>query len=386
MQKKTVLIAPLNWGLGHATRCIPIIKAFEAAGAEVILASDGVALQLLQREFPHLEVFKLPSYNIRYPFPSMILSIAVQMPKILRGVILEYFWLKKYMKTRNIDVVLSDNRFGFFSKKTYSVFMTHQIQILMPIKILQTLVNHFNHFFISRFRACWIPDFEDNDKNMAGDLAHDIFIKNMYKSLKITYLGVLTRMKRFEIPSKYRAIIVLSGPEPQRTILEKIIINQLENIINNENILYEKRSLEKNRPPQYSKPFCLVRGTQEMGNSINELNKLEIYNLLITNELNQKMMQSDVVICRSGYSSIMDLVALQKPAILIPTPGQTEQIYLAEQLAQQNCIVHQSQDRLNLVEAFENVKKTKGFTDFSTHFDAYKSRLAQIISDTLKNS
>ena len=119
-----ILIAPLNWGLGHATRCIPIVEELRRQGAEVIWASDGAAYDLLKREFPDLEIHALPSYNIRYPFRSMVLSMVIQMPKILRGGIGEYFWLKKFLKNTPVDVVISDNRYGFFSRKTQSIFMT----------------------------------------------------------------------------------------------------------------------------------------------------------------------------------------------------------------------------------------------------------------------
>ena len=76
---KRILVAPLNWGLGHATRCIPIIRALKAHNFEPVIASDGAALQLLKKEFPDLEHVELPSYNITYPkngkrFKSKLIS------------------------------------------------------------------------------------------------------------------------------------------------------------------------------------------------------------------------------------------------------------------------------------------------------------------------
>jgi UDP-N-acetylglucosamine transferase subunit ALG13 len=371
-EKKTVIVAPLNWGLGHATRCIPIIEALEAAGATVILASDGGALDLLKREFPHLRALELPAYNIRYPFRSMLLSIAVQGHKILRGGILEYFWLKNFIKKEKIDVVISDNRFGFFNRATKSIFMTHQVQILMPFRFLQPFVNAVNHFFIRRFDTLWVPDVEGKD-NLAGDLAHGKFMDALSKKIPVHYLGILSRMKHFSTAKKYRAIIVLSGPEPQRTFLEKKILSQLETLISRQSL-----------PPQYKNPFCFVRGISTQQISMKHQAHIEVHDVLTTGDLNQKIMESAVVICRSGYSSLMDLVALQKNAILIPTEGQTEQEYLADTLARQNRFICQKQKGLNLEFALSEVPKTIGFTDFLQENDDKPKTLQQVVHELLE--
>ncbi len=374
-KKKTVIVAPLNWGLGHATRCIPIIQALEAEGATVILASDGGALDLLRREFPHLRALELPAYNIRYPFRSMMLSIALQGHKILRGCILEYFWLKKLLKKEKIDAVISDNRFGFFNHAVHSVFMTHQVQILIPIRFLQPLVNAVNHFFIRRFDALWIPDNQGN-KNLASDLAHGFYVEKLAKKIKTHYLGILSRMKYFSTDIKYRAIIVLSGPEPQRTYLEEKIWEHLEKII-----------LENKETPQYLNTFCLVRGVANTSfgeSQRREHAQIEIYDVLTTTDLNQKIMESAAVICRSGYSSLMDLVTLQKRAILIPTPGQTEQAYLAETLGNQNRFICQQQNALNLENAFSELPQTMGFIDFEQEDFRKNDTLQEVVRELLE--
>ena len=381
--KKTIIVAPLNWGLGHATRCIPIIVALEQAGATVILASDGGALDLLRREFPHLRSLELPAYNIQYPFRSMVISMFFQGHKILRGCILEYFYLKKLLKMENIDVVISDNRFGFFNRRVKSIFMTHQVQILMPIRFLQPFVNAVNHFFIRRFDTLWIPDVPENP-NLAGALAHGFFVEKLSKILTIKYLGALSRMKYFETEIKYCAIIVLSGPEPQRTILEEKILIQLGKLIASNNSFSEKN---KKETPQYFTQFCLVRGVSDKKidvQNIENINKIEIHNILTSKELNQKIMESDAVICRSGYSSLMDLVALQKRAILIPTIGQTEQEYLAAELARQNRFICQEQDALDLERALSELPKTQGFTDFLQEDADKNETLHQVIRELLE--
>ncbi len=355
IKPKKVLVAPLNWGLGHATRCIPIIQTLRQEGATVLLASDGAALQLLKKEFPDLPAFELPAYNVRYIFPNMILSMAIQMPKILRGGVQEYFWLKRFIKTQEIDIVISDNRYGFFNKSVHSIFMTHQINIEAP---LQFFVNAVNRFCIKKFDVCWIPDFK-NTPNLAGTLAHG----GLVESLDVQYLGALSRMENYDTPKHHEAIIVLSGPEPQRTLLENKILQQLKN----EDFA------------EYS--FVLVRGVTDGKNIDFTLPNLEIYNYLTTNDLNKKILESSLLIARSGYSTIMDLVFLGMKALLIPTPGQTEQEYLAKQLEEQKLFFTQKQANLNLKIAFEKAKTYKGFSNLFVKHDT----LNEIVMELLKN-
>ena len=366
-QPKKILIAPLNWGLGHVTRCIPIIDELLRQGAEVILASDGAALELLKKEYPHLPCHALPAYNIRYPFESMVLSMAFQMPKILRGCLKEHFWLNNFLKKNKIDIVISDNRFGLYNNKVKSIFMTHQINIAAPF---QFMVNKINHYFIKKFDVCWIPDFE-NAPNLAGQLSHF----EGENALKIQYLGSLSRMKKYAAEKKYRAIFVLSGPEPQRTILEGKIIEQLQKEGNQLEVPPQSR-LSRDVVP----PYLLIRGvTINDGFNINCKN-IEIHNYLTTKDLNQKILESEVMVARSGYSTIMDLVNLEMRAILIPTPEQTEQEYLATELMKNHIFYSQTQEELNLKHAFQEVENYTGFDNFFSKNDT----LPKIISELLK--
>jgi uncharacterized protein (TIGR00661 family) len=335
--KKKVIVAPLHWGLGHATRCIPIIQALLQQGAEVIIASDGGALKLLQREFPDLETIELPEYNIRYPFQNMILGMMTQLPKIVRGAFLEYLFLSNYLKNNKIDIIISDNRFGFFNKKVKTVFITHQIRIIMPFKWFENVIHHLNTRLIQNFEACWIPDFEEKP-NLSGKLSHNVTNTGSIH-LKTSYIAPLSRMRLLERPKQYQATFILSGPEPQRTIFENIILIQLKNI---------------------KQKFCLIRGiVSEEKADLNTNSAIEIHNYLTSNDLNEKIAASHFVICRSGYSSIMDLWAAGAQAVLIPTPGQTEQIYLADYLCEQNLFYKQRQTSFNLAEAISIMNKKK---------------------------
>lgn len=347
---KRILIAPLNWGLGHATRCIPIINELLNQNYEVLLGSDGRALELLAKEFPELPAFELPSYNIHYPTQNMILNIAYQVPKIIQAIWAEKRRIKKLVELEKIDIIISDNRFGCYSKKTKNIFLTHQINIKTPLPFFDGIVRFVNYFLIKMFDECWIPDFED-EPNLAGSLSHNIKLRNA------KYIGSLSRMEFFKKEKKYDAIAVLSGPEPQRTFLEKAIFEQV-------------RELDLK--------ILIVQGKTERMSEVKQIENVKIVSFLTSKELNESIMESEIMICRSGYSSIMDLVKLQKKALLIPTPDQTEQEYLAEILFQKGLFYYQNQKDFDLEKGIKKAIQFKGFKEKFAQKNHLKSTIKKL--------
>jgi len=329
----TILVAPLNWGLGHATRCIPIIKALAAQNCRIILACDGRALSLLQKEFPQLESIQLKSYEIRYQKKgNFVRTVLSQVPKILKSIRQEHQALQQLVEEYQIDIVLSDNRYGLWSPKTYNIFMSHQLFIRMPkgLRFLEPLVFKVNHRYIDKFDECWIPDFT-NEFSLAGDLSNrEALDPNRYH-----FIGPLSRMQLKEVPLVWDLIIVLSGPEPQRSIFEEKLIQQAQ---------------------QIKQKILLVRGVTETNNTqvINEW--LTIKDYLTSADLNKAILSAKLVLARSGYSTIMDLYRLKKPAILVPTPGQTEQEYLGSYLMQKKHFFCAYQEPFKLSEVLKNVE------------------------------
>lgn len=328
-----ILVAPLNWGLGHATRCIPIIDQLIELGAEVMLASDGRALSLLEKEYPDLMTFELPGYNIRYHKQRMILNIARQLPKITKAIHLEKKVIKKLVKHANIDVIISDNRFGCRSKTTRNIFITHQINIAVPNRFLEKMTNQINNYFIQQFDECWIPDFKG---------AHSLAGKLSESNAGHLYIGPLSRFEFRESDKEYDLIAVLSGPEPQRSILEEKVISQLEKL--------EIKAL-------------IVQGKTEKLRQQDLSKNIRIVSYLTTHLLNEAILKSEILLARAGYSTIMDLVFLQKNAILIPTPGQTEQEYLADRLADQGVFYTQKQEELDIEKALIASVEFSGFSN-----------------------
>jgi len=303
--KKKVLIAPLNWGLGHASRCIPIIQFLVANHYEPILASDGVALGFLKKEFPELKTIELPSYNIRYSKKGFLLKwkLAASFFSIRKAVYKERAIIDHYIKSEEIVGIISDNRFGVYHKEIPTIYITHQIQVLSGFTTFLSTWVHQKMF--SKFDVCWIPDTGEKI-NLAGRLS---VVEKINKPF--VYIGNLSRLK-FEKKTKvYDILILLSGPEPQRTVLENKLLVEFKG---------------------YKGQVLLVRGVLEREKKTTVNSNVKIVNYMLTEDLEKAINSSSLVISRSGYSTIMDLAKMKKKAFFIPTPGQCEQEYLAKHL------------------------------------------------------
>lgn len=350
-RNKTILVAPLHWGLGHATRCIPLINKLLEEGFDVLLASDGGALHLLQKEFPSLPYVELPGYDITYPKKGtwFKLQLLLKLPQIKQAIRAEKRVVNRLVAKKKIDGIISDNRMGVFSKNLPSVFITHQINVLSGNTSL--LSSRIHQRIIKKFDACWVPDVEEAI-NLSGKLGHATNL-----NFPVTYIGPLSRMEKKPTPFVYDVLILLSGPEPQRSILESQMTD----------IFFETKQ-----------KVLLVRGVIEEGPSTTKAN-MTITNYLHGAILEQRINESKIVISRSGYTTIMDLAAIEKPAFFIPTPGQYEQKYLARQLKQKGIAPSCSQDEftinhLNQIPMYSGLKAFKNNTDYKELFSLFEGK------------
>lgn len=330
--KLSILVAPLDWGLGHATRCIPIIYALQNLGASVILAAEGATAALLQNEFPVAVILPLKGYRIRYSKnkSTFFLKLLSQVPGIYFKTKKENKWLNKIVKEYSIDAIISDNRFGLYHKQLPCVYITHQLHIETGIGNLNRLVQKLHYKFINRFTQCWVPDV-GGQQNLAGKLSHP----QKLPLIPVKYLGILSRFKNQDQHIENDLLILLSGPEPQRTIFENILLQQLQN-----NIV----------------DAIIVRGLPLEKKKITAPGNLKIINHLSAAELSKCIQQSKWILARAGYSTIMDLAALQKKAILVPTPGQGEQEYLAVYLKEKKIFYTCPQQSFLLKNALQNAE------------------------------
>lgn len=341
-KKPNILICPLDWGIGHATRCIPIIDELINQNVNVIIGADNHPYSLLKREYPQLQFIRFPGVNFLYPKnDKMAFKMAIQFPAILSGIKSENRLLNNLIAKYNIDAVISDNRFGLYNKNIPCIFITHQINIKGPsnFQFLEPILYKLNKRYILKYSECWIPDWE-NELTLSGDLSHKrLKIPNTY------FIGPLSRFGRhtngnIKKRNKYDFAIVISGPEPQRTIFETLAMEQIDTI--------------KGRG-------VVVLGRPESDISKNLINdRHTVYSHLGSNVLEELILNSKIIICRPGYSSIMDLVVLGKQAIFIPTPGQTEQEYLAEYYFRKGLYFRMYQNNFNMRSALDEVNKFPG--------------------------
>ncbi len=339
--KKRILIAPLNWGLGHATRCIPIINALIKCGFEPIIASDGNALLLLQKEFPGLSSIELPSYHITYAKSGKLfkLKLLKDSPKLIKAIKAEKKVLNEVIENNTISGVISDNRLGVYSKKIPSVFITHQLNVLSGNTTWLSTKMHQK--FIHKFDVCWVPD-SDNSINLSGKLGHADTLKIPKK-----YIGPLSRFKRRNLNIENDILVLLSGPEPQRTLLEEKLLIELKN---------------------YKGTVVFVQGVLEKKQTIKSMGNMVIYNFMTSELLEKTINKSALVIARSGYTTIMDLAKLNKKAFFIPTPGQFEQEYLAKRLTGLNLVPSCNQDDFT-IEKLKNTGGYKGLASFDINLN-----------------
>lgn len=337
---KKILIAPLDWGLGHATRCIPIIRKYLQEGAEVLVAADGLPARLLREEFPSITLLRLKGYRIRYAKgENMVWQIVKSLPKIVWRVAREHFWLKKVIKDYNINLVISDNRYGLFNRHIHCIFITHQLHIQTPV--FYSIINAINHFFISKYNECLVPDFEDDRLSLAGKLS-----RIPCQLINSRYIGPLSRFEAGNMSSNHSknidVLFLLSGPEPQRGILEQLILSQAPRLKN--------------------KKCLVVTGTLQSIDNAFMLGDMQAYSHLSTKLLREAILSAALVVSRPGYSTIMDLYTLNKKALFIPTPGQTEQEYLARYLKDKGICYCTPQQALELETDIAKAENYPGFT------------------------
>jgi uncharacterized protein (TIGR00661 family) len=335
---KTILIAPLNWGLGHATRCIPLIKALQEHNYIPIVASDGIALAMLRKEFPYIKTLELPSYQIEYAknAKNFKWKLVKNAPRMLKAIWNEKKLVASWIKHYDIDGIISDNRLGVFNKKVPTVFITHQLNVMTGNTTWFTSKLHQQ--IIKKYSQCWVPDVAGLP-NLAGELSHSSKL-----SFTPKYIGPLSRMHKKEALQQYDLMIILSGPEPQRGLLESILKVELK---------------------RYRGDVVFIRGVVEKEQKKEQLKNITYFNFMTSRQLEQTFNESDIVLARSGYTTIMDLARLGKKAFFIPTPGQYEQLYLAKKLKDDGLVPYSEQDNFK-IDHLTEIKKYMGLQCFDS--------------------
>ncbi|KYP14656.1 glycosyltransferase [Flavihumibacter sp. CACIAM 22H1] len=340
----------MEWGLGHASRCLPLLNyLLNNCGADMFVAANGPQAALIAEAFPGIRIIHPPGYQIKYHKnrAGTIARLAFSLPQLAQQIKAENQWLRAFAERQPVDAIISDNRYGFWHPEISSYLITHQLQVKTAFgKSVDSLVRKQLYQYINKFTACWVPDFEAMENSLAGELSHP----SQLPGIPVQYIGPLTRMQPvpaakeadtlFNFPAattpQIQLLAILSGPEPQRTLLETSILEQW-----------------KNKP---GSSLWLVRGLPDQHKApavrpdLRYLPNLYLVNHLSGPLLSEAITRATCILTRSGYSSVMDLVPHHKNLWMIPTPGQTEQEYLATYLQQKGLIQTVRQDKFSLQE------------------------------------
>ena len=329
-----ILVAPLNWGLGHASRCVPLVHRFLDDGHEVILGGDGESLVLLRRHFPKLRYVYLAPLQLKYgKGKRQVWAVVKMLPKLVVWTMKDHALLKAVLREEKIDRVVSDNRFGLYGKEesgTEFVYMTHQLHVLVPKgwKWLEGLVERLHARVCAHFDKVWVPDYKEEEKSLAGVLSHPTHLPFGHLPFTIEYIGPLSRFARYgdvkdanemrtrmtaKLGGGYAVVAVLSGLEPQRTMLEQEVVRRYQG---------------------QEEQVLIVQGLMNRPNTRIKRGNITLVPYMEDENLAEVLLEAQHIIARSGYSTIMDLEALGllEKAELIPTPGQPEQEYLCNLL------------------------------------------------------
>jgi UDP:flavonoid glycosyltransferase YjiC (YdhE family) len=325
---KRILIAPLDWGLGHTTRCVPVIRQLQELGHEVLFAGDERQQAFIRQRFTRIDSIFFEGYRVRYSRRALMFTLLWQLPRLLNTIRREHAWLRDIVARERIDGIISDNRYGLWHPQKPCVIMTHQLGVYTGLGSRADLsVREIHYRYLNRFREVWVPDMPGTE-NLAGELSHPDRLP-----AHVRYIGSLSQFSGRAKPASEgkHLLILLSGPEPQRSILADILWAQAMRL---------------------DRPIVFVEGKE---GAKRQVIPPHIRHISLGDEatLAPLFAEASLVVCRSGYSTVMDLAMFGKPAVLIPTPGQTEQEYLARTLAAAGVFYSMEQSDASLQHAIE---------------------------------
>ncbi len=341
-----VFVAALDWGLGHATRSVSIIEEQIKKKHTIIIGASKNQMPVYREHFPTIPIIEMPSAPPRYsPTKNQFWALLFFIPKFYKLIQSENRTLKDIIKKHKINMVISDNCYGLYNKKVKNIIVTHQVSVILPkpLRFLNRFVNFKIRSMLNKFDECWIPDYP-SPNNLAGKLS----IPSPRLQCNIKFIGAQSRLKLSRVnplKNKPELVVLISGPEKQRSVFEDKILGSIRHL-------------------PCSVSFIIVRGLP----ASSENNIKNSKNHVSAEELKSLLIHAKYIIARAGYSTIMDLSLLGKTAMLVPTPGQPEQEYLAGLLMNKGLFLSVSQYDFELGDAIEKLK----------HFTPQKYQFAQI--------
>lgn len=358
---KKVFIAPLNWGLGHATRLLPLIKYLLNKNYMVYIGASGRSRNVLQQEVKDCTFVDFPEYPIRYPQTRFFVTrfMLIVFPQMLRAMKNEQNQLKILHKQYGFDLIISDNRFSLALQGVKSLLISHQLRYKLPwpIQKMEWLPEYFNYIHFKKYHLILIPDIDDQ-KSFSGELSHKM---RYLPAKKLYYMGIISGLENNnkEESENIDYLIIISGPEPQRTKFEKIILNQLGEL---------------------EGKVVVALGKPEKNYKI-RIGDTEVFTYLNRKNISYYMRRAKLIISRPGYTTVMEMIETGKRGLFIPTPGQVEQVYLAQYYMENNWCYSISQFDLDLKSA---VKEAENYPGFPLNCSRTDENLDKLFHDVIK--
>jgi uncharacterized protein (TIGR00661 family) len=358
MPHMEIIYGVCSWGLGHATRSLPVIRKLIAEKNKLTVISNGRSLELLKKELGDAaEYFDIPDYPmlVSENTRQFLAKSMVYWPVFIKRIEDGLSALQKILDQKQYDCIVSDARYDMYSKNIPSFFISHQMRIMNPlrIKMFERAMERFNLFFFKRYVGVIVPDYKE--ENLSGDLSHNL--KRIDEDM-IHYVGVLSDFTKRSMIKDIDYLISISGPEPQRSILEEKLSSQVNELEGN---------------------IVMTLGKAEKY-SVVKKKHLTTYSF-VTKELREELLnKAKLVVSRSGYSTIMDVAVVGTKALFIPTPGQIEQEYLSKYHNELGTFYSVSQDAIHLK---SDVKIAQEKTGLTRECDVQKTveNIIRIITD-----
>ena len=335
-----IIYAVCSWGLGHATRSLPVIRALVSEHNEVTVISNGRSLEVLRKELGDtVNYADIPDYPmlVSENTRQFIAKSMVYWPVFIKRIEDGLAELQKILRQSHYNCIFSDARYDMYSKKIPSIFMSHQMRIMNPLRIrmFERTMERFNMFFFRRFGTVLVPDYKDD--SLSGDLSHHL---RRIQEDRLHYVGVLSDFRKRRVKKDIDYLISISGPEPQRSFLEDKLMTQAQDL---------------------DGTIVVTLGKAE-ARSVTKQKHLTKYSFVNKDLREELLNRAHLVISRSGYSTIMDLAVIGTKALLIPTPGQIEQEYLSKYHNSLGTFYSVTQDAVSLKSDIQVAKQKAGIT------------------------
>jgi hypothetical protein len=360
----SVFVSPLNWGLGHASRDLPIIRELLRCGHEVTIGASGNALAFLKRECPECSFILFEDYPVPHNNGMIFLpTYTAYIPTLINAYVSERRKAEKIFSQNAFDLIISDSRSGVYSERIPSIQITHQLHQSLPLIAwpLELLGVYIQADAFSKFERIVVPDNEPDKEALAGKLSRTTLVPSLRD--RIYYCGILASVKKEPTKKDIDYLVVISGMEPQRTALEKILLRQVSHLPGKKVVLLGKPSVDQKK--------ILDDGT-------------EIYSFISGEEKSRLMSRARFIICRSGYTTMMDIAeAGIKNGLFIPTPGQWEQEYLSRYYEDEGWFLSRSQYGLRLARDVARTDKFSGFPAMVTTDENVRRLYRDVFSEYL---